>query len=785
MKRIVFLFVFSLLYALPIISQVNSNQLPVLMINELEISDQTSDDIYIELLVINKNGIPFDNDQYSNIILDDSNKTSPSTPSSAIKPGHIAISEEVLTDVKNGDLIVIYGSGTNIVGLPEGVISLSVDNASIEKFSDFPNVNNSEYLKDAPRFGSANITDFISFEGNGDEFKVRIGENYSNVIKLINGQNNYSLASMDLKTYEDLAPTVGIPNTLDNEDFINNLKSSNEFYTECGQLEGNRGYVKIYNEEGPFDITHDSYEITKFEYDYLELNDLLCGINSVVVSIKGEVIKSVECVFTVSLQENFELTLCNEDKFQFLINSCLRPNSSDCYAYSINGGEPISLQFEELSDDIQINGNSEIVLFVSDGNGRLIQKITYLISQINFSDSCDDGDDCTINDSIDEFCNCLGEAPVDIGLITNPFEVNCEVNELTIETIDNFESYEWYYRLPNSNSTIFLSNDKKVIASKPGRYIAYLINSSGCKYEAHYDYFSPRGQGVNDFIIEASKREICEGERITLRVPSYLESPVWFYNTDDLEQISEGHLVTVSSTGEYICKFSINGCDYDARYEVFSPYSEIKILPENPIVCSPDFEVSLSLEGLPEVDYQILWSNNSNTISTKFYNENEASVLVQIGDLDPCKVSIRKDFISDNNEDVSNILESNGFYKSKIEIIALPAIKNDSGIEQKSACGELDHSNVGDVSYEIKFLEGENEGVTILLNDFLIAFMADKCLCNSYSGILVDHFCGSQLSIDEFLKSNSSLKVYIPKDEATIGEQTEIWFSERDLNYGF
>jgi hypothetical protein len=735
------------------------DKLPVLIINEIDYSKQSSDGHYIELLVVSVNEIPqvVTNDK-AEIIIDDTNVKMPGSSSDKITPGFISLKPELLSDASPGDLIVIHGSGVKPVTNDPNVKLLSINSDFIEVYAELPNANNPNYDTSNPNYEpNLRLIDYVKFDGLGDISQVKVGGTYSSKIELNNNDQNYSFTNFTSDGYSNLTPTLGVANNPENDNFIKNLRKVNVFDISCSQHStGTHGLVEIMNGEPPFDVIVDGeMHLENTNSRRLTTPKLLCGEHAVEV-IDAEGI-SLECSVVISSVEEQYLTICSGDTFIIPYSECDQ-SVDDCISLSINDepGEIITLN--QLNEPLDINGITKIVLTITTKGGKVKQQFTYHIKLVSSGDSCDDGDVCTDNDRYNEQCECKG---VSIGnfRIINKNLGGCDEIHSVLTVAQDFDSYTWYYKqLYGEWEYVSSGSDENEIeVLLPGQYKVQVEVNGYCLFEqvtAVYDFNSIH---LN---ISSTKEALCrEYDETVLSIPDgFLPklTEITWYEYGSASPLGTSPTLTVSQAGIYKAVFyNKEGCKATGIIEVRSALDELRFSPENPIICDAA-GVLLEIKDLP-ADYKIKQWSYENIKIPDYLEDNliasESGVYkVQI-ESDGCfieleiKVNNKNDF--NFKETIGALLLAEGFECINVRV-GLPALKDDEVVLEKNGACDRKINN----DYQVVFPDGSESKIS----EYLEKQIPEFCSCNvfDYGIMYTDDLCQIGFDLDELINFSDS-----------------------------
>jgi len=755
-NKVLFLF----LLFLPIISYSQSTEkLPVLIINELDYSKQSSDGHYIELLVVSANEIPqvVTNDK-AEIIIDDTNVRIPGFPSNNITPGFISLKPELLADANPGDIIVIHGSGVKPVTNDPNVKLLSINSDFIEVFGETPNANNPNYETLNPISDlDVRLIDYVKFDGLGDISQVKIGGTYSNKIELNNSDNNYSFTNFTTDGYSKLTPTLGVANNPDNDAFIKNLRKVNVFDISCSQhTSGIHGFVEIMNGEPPFDVIVDGeMHLENTTSRRLTTPELLCGEHSVEVIDAAGV--SQECTVVISSVEENYLTLCSGDTFIIPSIEC-DLNDDDCISLSINDGPSDVITASQLNEPIDIESDTKIVLTLTTKDGKVKQKYTYHIKLVSKGDSCDDGDVCTDDDEYNEQCECKGVSLGNFRIINENLG-GCSDIHSVLTVAQEFDLYTWYHkRLYGEWEYVASGTDENEIeVSLPGQYKVEVEKNGYCLFEqvtAVYDFNSIH---LN---ITSTKEALCEeGDETVLSIPDgFLPkfAEITWYENGSSSPLGTSPTITVSRAGIYKAVFyNKEGCKATGIIEIRATLDELKFSPENPIICDAA-GVLLEIKDLP-TDYKIKQWSYENAIIPNYLEDNlianESGIYkVQIesnGCFIELEIKVNNKNDSNFKETIGALLIAEGFECVNVRV-GLPAIKNEEIVPEKNGTCNKKVNN----DYTVVFPDGSESSIS----EYLERQIPEFCSCNlfDYGLMYTDDLCQVGFELDDLLDFSNS-----------------------------
>lgn len=472
-----------------LLSQSVSEIIPTIVINEINESPN-SVGTFIELLVISRSNIPIlPEDEIPPIIIDDSNEFE-------VQEGYISVESNLLKDLSPGQLIVVHDI-PDLQNQIEDIIYLNINGPGILKWNTNPNPSNPTY-HDAELSESEDqlINEFISFSGQGDIIQLKLGENFSNIVPLSSARN-YSLSERGISSYSDLTATMGFPNNLENEIFIDRLKSLNNFRISCNSSVSNSLDITIEGGVPPYTISTKNTEAITYSLFHSVFN-LPCGQNVVtVVDSEGQVRK---CEGSIKIDNYIPLRFCEGE-----IEDGIELKDFICPIYHEFCGEMVIgeleiIKFESFIDvsNIFINSDEIITIYFSGRDGTVVEEIIIDIELFFDGEACDDFDDCTVDDKYVN-CNCQGESSE----LTAKIEGNkylCfeeTTSELTVIVNGGIGDYTILWSDGSSESTTIANIETSTL------YTVSVIDESGChaiasielnqSFEGDYD-----GDGICD-----------------------------------------------------------------------------------------------------------------------------------------------------------------------------------------------------------------------------------------------------------------------------------------------
>lgn len=743
-------------------SQELTQKNPILTINEVDYADKATDDVFIELLVMATNELPINDKNKPSVILDDLNKLMPNSTASDLEPGFISIDPDCLKDLKPGDLVVVHGNGFS--GSTQGAAkTFSMGDACLKKFEDAPTVSNEEYETHTPLDEPLAMTTFLSFEGTGDFTQIKIGETYDKKVLLADNVSNYSVTTSDIYTYAESTRSPGQANSPENLAFIDNLKDASPFELNCGMVisDVSYGLVEFHNGTAPYHFISGTTELEDYYPPRYSMLDLDCGFHEVVVTdFNGN---SATCRFYMSIEDRTTFTHCIDEDFYLPVTDCTDVDEP-CISLSVNGGEPEILDPNTLNNPWPITEDSRMELVLADKKGNVIHSHSFYVDIVEKGDSCDDGDNCTTDDVIDSNCNCRGAISASLEIIASPVDNidPCSTNHYMLTTSPDFRHYTWYYNKGEDYDDL-RKNTNEVEVKQPGQYTVVAVTIEGCEYIDTYQVLD------DDFVsTTAIKYEPenfnCSDEAVVLSLDGDYSDIIWtdFYGNS----LGMSSSITVESQGIYYASFKKGDCDFKAEAKVVGYFDEIKLEPENPVLCASGGSLILELQNLPDEYESITWSDGSSGTSLEPLTPGYYSVTI-VNDLleGKCETILQTEVKESEDMDYTQTLVDAGFIPFAAEIISHVSAKQDDAPNQKSMpdC-YINDTKAGTYIVKIPGIGGDE---AFNLSEKLLSFVQNSSCCSSGNevGILIDDICEDMNGgIQTFIDSDYEIKAFIYED---------------------
>ena len=725
--------------------QVLPEKLPLLLINEVQNNEYENDDFFIELVVLKENELAYNkNSNEPHLIIDDSED--------AGDIGFISIDPSALTYLKQGDIIVIHGKNTDISSGVGKALLLDASGPGIKKWksegsgSDF---YNSVFPLDDQSYP---IKKLMAFSQKENKYQTRIKDTYINKIDQP-GERNTSLYKDGFKSYSSLPPSLGYANNKENALMIENLKSSGPFKINCSVFGENRNNVHIVSEGlAPYTLSTSYDHEEEFLYHSFDIYDLACGSHTLTVTDKNG--KVDVCEIYIGADEVQDIVKCKDQ--EFTINSYLcNCIESNCINVQVNDGQMKKYSTVDEIPPFKFEDQGTILITIGDSNGDIDQSYTFNIIVFGEGDSCNDDNDCTINDKYDADCNCKGTAIENLEVVEH-IEEECsnEGRKLMIDLAasDQFVWTTWYLEDSQNSGRTLVGTEKEITLYQGGRYILEATTSDDCRLTAEYDVIWYNGS--NDYLVTADPLIICMGEESELSIPDGLEDIRW--STGE-----SGDAISVTSSGTYNVSFTDNGCLGTASIEVISPLGGITIEPEVPVYC-PGELIELSLLNVPNhiPDTDIVWSQSGETGRVLTVNQPGTFTATITDQSSGNGCSIEKSITVIGNQDfqsIADVLLENGF--EQLELAGQPAFKSSDQIDERSvSCNYIE----GDLGVFIDVLDNGIDAQ--LVEDYLCDILSQgiQSTCSSETQALYyNSVCDGETNmskLDELMHSNAPLK---------------------------
>ncbi|MGK0314306.1 MAG: hypothetical protein ACI86M_000517, partial [Saprospiraceae bacterium] len=674
-----------------IFSQDLNAKLPSLLINEVNITNASIDDIYIELVVIKSNDIPNNvNDQKPKIIIDDSNV------GSDFKSGFLAIKPECVKDVKPGDIIIIHGIKTDVSNVNKDVLLFEINDKCIEKWDGVPNQQNSSYNGGILNNNDdLTISDFISFNSSKNKIQTRINEVYFNKVDQ-KGTNNYSLHSGDLNDYTVLPKTLGVGNNAANQLMIEQLYSQSHLRINCELISSNAISIEIDSRNfdvntdsdysGPYTLKTDNYEEFGIEVNAATAYGLECGLN--IITITDQLGRTAQCEVSIELENAITVQTCGTTEVD--IQSLICDNiESDCIYFKPGNNEAVTLaDVSEIPKVTPEYDDYPVILKFSDRDGNIVYEIEITIDIINPGDTCDDTDECTENDKYDDTCNCIGKSKVpEIELVVDN-EIPCMNSKVTFSVEDIYDEYSW--RIDGKRF-----GGEPTFETVSTGLVEVRVTKDGCSlYE---EYLIPDLSGETVEITSSSDVYCNSMSKVVLSIdPLLAEEAVW---TDEFGvpiATDDPSKVTITHEGIYFVK--IFDCDRKGSIVIRGANNEdYKISPHDLILCYGS-QKTITLEPSPPVGYDIAWSTGETMVDNISVNGGgtygvTVTSTTQCEYVDKIEVLVRNEGLSNKDlEEIASLMAGQGFGLLEFDLEG-SSLKSETS-DSRSSCDVMNPAGI-------------------------------------------------------------------------------------------
>lgn len=201
----------------------------------------------------------------------------------------------------------------------------------------------------------------------------------------------------------------------------------------------------------------------------------------------------------------------------------------------------------------------------------------YVIADIN---------GCT---STSETVNIALESYPDASLNVANFNEICEGEELTISAPSGAEDYQWF-----RNNILFSDSGNTISVNEPGDY--YLVVSNG-NCESISNTTTLVVQASPDVTLNTTGTvEVCQGEMITLSVPSGAQTYTWMRNGS--ENVGSESFIDVSLSGTYQVVASNGNCENTSQTVTVNvqqyPNTEVNVPLQNEICDGDNINISVA-----------------------------------------------------------------------------------------------------------------------------------------------------------------------------------------------
>ncbi len=424
---------------------------------------------------------------------------------------------------------------------------------------------------------------------------------------------------------------------------------------------------------------------------------------------------------------------------------------------------------------------------------------------------CDDGNDCTNNDRLDENCNCAGEAiptcvecergsKCDDGnpcTANDQFDANCNCIGSIIE--DCFACEE---DSPCDDGDPCTSND--TFDSDCNCIGDTVDNCNECQVGSSCDDGDPctvndvflancdcRGTGKEDPVIIHIPELICDATDLTLSTSSEYQNYRW---TVDGIKISDQPTLVVNDPGEYLLEVTdAEGCTFYSSF--FKEILEISLETDKQILC-PGESGQIFINNLPSNYDNISWTSDlpgvTFTASSDRININQAGTYTATVDIDGCDLVAEITIGENENLEIEEKLIEFGFEAIDVRILSTPAQVKPNSSSRNNSCADT-YGLVYDETQSYIFDKVEDQEYETADVDFICSLLSDYTSCaEDYSAIYSFDACGD--NFDDFLSESTAgidggfWAFLMPAGE---GEQTKLYIKNtirkncipKDFNY--
>ncbi|MDT0294108.1 GEVED domain-containing protein [Mesonia ostreae] len=251
--------------------------------------------------------------------------------------------------------------------------------------------------------------------------------------------------------------------------------------------------------------------------------------------------------------------------------------------------------------------------------------------QVNFGDVCDDGDPNTINDTVDENCNCLGELPAEGSVCESAIALDCNVDPVTYSSANSsgtnttscsMGDYGLWFTFMGTggditvNSSATFDHEMSINSGSCGSLVnigcddgstgaeeytisASVENETYYVYVAHYSSFTS-GTGDITISIDCATPPACLTPALALEVQDASGDPIE---------------ACIEAGGEYYVLATLSGGEGNTTYNVSANSGvEIAVAAEDSQVFGPftvGTNVSVTAVGAQDGDCDVSASINS------------------------------------------------------------------------------------------------------------------------------------------------------------------------------
>jgi len=388
-----------------------------------------------------------------------------------------------------------------------------------------------------------------------------------------------------LNDYTNLPKTLGKGNNLDNQSLIDNLASQSKLKIECEMTSANSVAIKIISKNtftpnaqedysGPYTLTTPNYEETGIEVNAATAYGLECGLNTLIVT--DQLGRTAQCVVSVAMDKEMTVQTCKESEVD--IQKLICENiESDCIYFK--NGNQVAITLSAISEIPIVTPEFDdypVVLKFSDRDGNITHEVSITIDIIYPGDMCDDGDECTSNDTYDDSCNCVGTSQVPEIELTVNNEIPCQNSKVTFSVPNIYDEYAWRI------NGVHMSDENTFETTSTG-LVEIEVTKDGCSLSEEYNIPDLNEETVE---IQASADVICNSEhkKVKLSIDSDLAEGCSWYNEFGVLIASNEAEIFISHEGEY--KVEIFDCERRGSIFIRGANSEdYKIAVQHPILC--------------------------------------------------------------------------------------------------------------------------------------------------------------------------------------------------------
>ncbi len=687
-----FYFAFQFIYC----QNSNVQTVPQIGINEIQVTDFGSDNIFIEFLILKTEEIYVDANSKINIIFDDANL------GDNYKEGFITINPECISSLNQGDFFYIHGKEfdtSTITHLPH----FSLEDPCISYYASGPNPDGTYTQDESPQENQFLFSDFIKFSEEANEFQLRIGGNYASEV-LQNGSKNYSLSKNNAYTYDHLDKSPGKPNNPNNATFISNIGASSSLSIDCSLESPNVAIIEIdpgslpngiqsansdeSNSTGPYIVSPEGYDIY-IEDNLVTLYNLPCGNHPITVTDSQG--RSASCTIVVEPESEQTFELCLNETINIADYIC-DSFESCCISVKVNENRPETYSTNEELGAFQLTNDLVVNVKISDCKGGILSEtnLNFIVSPDTDSDGVCDVMDCDPNDpevtvdaDSDGYCD-----PKDT-------DKDC-IPDITENDENGDPIYTDVDTLPDFNDP---DDDNDEIPTKEELGLGGTFIDTDL--DGIYDHHDPNNCDITIFPAEPI---LCDNQPLTVSINQDYDSVTWYPSTGGS---ASGNQLEVFAPGNYSVEIVNGMCtseltfyvstieeaqesddDYNKKVEDFFTsqgflnYNHLNVFVSDKTYGNINSEYNIELEITDEIALsQYKYENGQSVYDDRFPLTDEISLFVKDA---PSEISsdINVVYLSYTNDESGvddimcdvvglNTSPSNVFYKEDIYVVEL------------------------------------------------------------------------------------------------------------------